>query len=37
MVDTRHENTFAIVEIFEDRIAIEGFGREDSRVLPIRA
>ncbi|OBZ95959.1 phosphatase [Pararhizobium polonicum] len=37
MVDTRHENTFAIVEIFEDRIAIEGFGREDSRILPIRA
>jgi len=33
MVDTESQNTFAIVEIFEDRIEIEGFGREESRVL----
>jgi 3',5'-cyclic AMP phosphodiesterase CpdA len=33
MVDTADENTFAIVEIFHDRIEIEGFGREESRVL----
>ncbi len=33
MVDTLNENTFAIVEIFEDRIEIKGFGREESRVL----
>lgn len=34
MVDMIDENTFAIVSLFEDRIEIEGFGREDSRVLP---
>lgn len=35
MVDTEGENTFAIVEIHEDRLAIRGFGREDDRVLAI--
>ncbi|MCX5496829.1 metallophosphoesterase [Kaistia dalseonensis] len=35
MVDTPDSNTYAIVEIFEDRIAIHGFGREESRVLPL--
>jgi 3',5'-cyclic AMP phosphodiesterase CpdA len=33
MVDTPDENTFAIVEIFHDRIEINGFGREESRVM----
>lgn len=33
MVDTADENTFAIVTVFDDRIEIEGFGREESRVL----
>ena len=37
MVDTADENTFAIVEVFHDRIEIEGFGREESRVLRIGA
>ncbi len=35
MVDTPDDNTFAIVAIFPDRIEIEGFGREESRVLRI--
>ncbi len=33
MVDTLDENTFAIVAVFQDRIEIEGFGREESRVM----
>lgn len=33
MVDTPDQNTFAIVELFEDRIEIKGFGREESRAL----
>ena len=37
MVDTPDENTFAIVTVFADRIAIEGFGREKSRVMRIGA
>ncbi|MBP1843876.1 3',5'-cyclic AMP phosphodiesterase CpdA [Rhizobium petrolearium] len=35
MVDTEKENTFAVVEIFPDRIAIIGHGREESRTLPL--
>ncbi|MDQ0319544.1 hypothetical protein QO002_001682 [Pararhizobium capsulatum DSM 1112] len=35
MVDTPDQNAFSIVSIFEDRIEIEGFGRQQSRVLPI--
>ncbi|MFN7024687.1 MAG: metallophosphoesterase [Pseudorhizobium sp.] len=34
MVDTQRENTFAIAEIFADRLVITGFGREESRILP---
>ncbi|KXG88031.1 metallophosphoesterase [Agrobacterium bohemicum] len=37
MVDTLDENTFAIADIFEDRIEIRGFGREDSRTLLLSA
>jgi predicted phosphodiesterase len=37
MVDTENENTFAIVDIHADRIEIRGFGREESRVLALRA
>ncbi|UHS60688.1 metallophosphoesterase [Agrobacterium vaccinii] len=33
MVDTQHENTFAIADVYDDRIDIRGFGREDSRTL----
>ena len=33
MVDTETENSFAIAEIFADRLEIRGFGREESRVL----
>lgn len=29
-------NAFAIVTVYRDRVEIEGFGREESRVLPIR-
>ncbi|WP_426228684.1 metallophosphoesterase [Pararhizobium sp. DWP3-4] len=37
MVDTPDETTFAIVTVFADRIGIEGFGREVSRVMRIGA
>ena len=33
MVDTPDQNTFAIADVFADRIVIRGFGREDDRVL----
>jgi 3',5'-cyclic AMP phosphodiesterase CpdA len=33
MVDTETENTFAVVEIFPDRMEIIGHGREESRTL----
>ncbi len=33
MVDTQHENTFAIADVYDDRIDIRGFGRQDSRTL----
>jgi len=35
MVDTLSENTFAIADLYADRIAIRGFGREDSRTLTL--
>jgi len=35
MVDTRDENTFATVALFDDRIEITGHGREESRSLPL--
>jgi hypothetical protein len=34
MVDTETESTFAVVEIFKDRIEITGHGREQSKTLP---
>ena len=37
MVDTPTTNTFAAVDVFDDRIVIRGFGREESRTLSIRA
>jgi len=37
MVDTETENTFAVVEIWSDRIEVRGFGREDCRKLKLRA
>lgn len=37
MVDTPAENTYAVVEVHEDRIDIRGFGREESRSLKVRA
>ncbi|WFU09853.1 metallophosphoesterase [Rhizobium sp. CB3090] len=36
MVDTEDSNSYAIVSIYEDRLEIEGFGREESRVLPLQ-
>ncbi|MEF0939733.1 metallophosphoesterase [Rhizobium sp. BR 362] len=33
MVDTEDSNAYAIVSAYEDRLEIEGFGREESRVL----
>ena len=33
MVDTPHDNAFAVLSLFDDRIEIEGFGREPSRNL----
>lgn len=35
MVDTEAENTFAVVEVYKDRIEIIGYGREESRSLPL--
>lgn len=35
MVDTETESTFAVVEIFADRIEITGHGREQSRTLAL--
>lgn len=35
MVDTPDQNAFAIVSVFANRIEIEGFGREQSRVLKL--
>jgi hypothetical protein len=37
MVDTESENTFAIVDVHADRLEIRGFGREESRTLPLAA
>ncbi|MGL4198644.1 MAG: metallophosphoesterase [Allorhizobium sp.] len=33
MVDTEHQNAFAVLSVFDDRIVIEGHGREPSRRL----
>ncbi len=33
MVDTEDSNAYAILSVYEDRLEIEGFGREESRVL----
>ena len=33
MVDTESDNTFAVVDVFADRLEIRGFGREASRTL----
>ncbi len=33
MVETEQENTFAMVEVYDDRLSVKGFGREDSREL----
>jgi 3',5'-cyclic AMP phosphodiesterase CpdA len=35
MVDTPDQNTFAIVSVYPDRLEIEGFGREENRILSI--
>lgn len=34
MVDTERDNSFAIAEIYANRLEITGFGREESRTLP---
>lgn len=35
MVDTPDQNTFAVVHVHPDHLAVEGFGREDSRELTL--
>lgn len=35
MVETEQENSFAIVEVYQDRLLVKGFGREESRELMI--
>ncbi|CAH0339744.1 3',5'-cyclic adenosine monophosphate phosphodiesterase CpdA [Rhizobium sp. CECT 9324] len=35
MVDTEFDNAFAVLDLYPDRIEIEGFGREQSRRLPL--
>lgn len=37
MVDTPDENAFSIVGLFDDRLEIQGYGREENRRLSIRA
>jgi len=37
MVDTPTTTAYAIVEVLPDRIEIRGFGREESRTLPLRS
>lgn len=36
MVDTPDQSCFAVVDVFDDRIEITGFGREPSRTLALR-
>lgn len=36
MVETETENAFAMVKVYEDRLEVQGFGREENRVLAIR-
>ena len=36
MVDTAHQNAFAVLSVFDDRIEIAGQGREPDRRLPVR-
>ncbi|MBB5571847.1 MULTISPECIES: metallophosphoesterase [Rhizobium] len=36
MVDTEDTNAYAIVSVYKDRLEIEGFGREVSRVLALQ-
>jgi predicted MPP superfamily phosphohydrolase len=33
MVETRNLNSFAVIEVYRDKMIIRGYGREDSRVL----
>ncbi len=33
MVDTADQNTYAIVEVYPDRLKVQGFGREENRIL----
>ncbi len=33
MVETENETAFSVIRIFNNRIEVEGFGREDNRVL----
>jgi predicted MPP superfamily phosphohydrolase len=35
MVETRTINSFAIIEMYNNKLVIKGSGREDSRVLPL--
>ena len=37
MVDTRDTSAFAIVAVYPDRLEVTGYGREESRVLPLPA
>lgn len=34
MVDTERQNAFSRIDLYEDRLEVCGFGREESRVLP---
>ena len=36
MVDTADQNAFAVVDVYDDRLTVQGFGREPARTLPIR-
>ena len=33
IVDTPDKNTYAIVDVYADRLEVQGFGREEDRVL----
>ncbi len=36
MVENPGDNSFAIIHVYEDRLEMEGFGNEDSRLIPIK-
>lgn len=36
MVDTPDEGAFAVIDVYEDRLEVNGYGREPSRILELK-